>query len=141
MTTHKIILATLLVACTTSLTALACLDASDSNAVKSANLVIFAGPEHMGKPTKQLSALYPKLKDVLIRNPGLVCSTLVSAGGKGGKSIAVTEAAFKAAGAKFVPGVNLNSPRFFSKGASKEEIDNAMTDFAIRLVAALSVAE
>ncbi len=120
---------------------LACLDASASNTVKSVDLVIFAGPEHMGKPTKQLSALYPKLKDVAIRNPGLVCTTLVSAGSKGKKSIAKTEAAFKAAGVKFVPGVGLNPPGFLRKGASPEEIDTALADFAVRLVAALSTAE
>lgn len=120
---------------------LVCLDASSSNAVKSANLVIFAGPEHMGKPLKQLSVLYPKLKDIAIRNPGLVCTTLVSGGSKGKKSIAITDAAFKAAGVKFVPGMGLKSPGFFSKGASTEEIDNAMTDFAARLVAALATAE
>ncbi len=120
---------------------LACLDASADGTVKNADLVIFAGPEYMGKPPKQLSDLYPKLKDVAIRNPGLVCTTLVSAGSKGAKSIAVTEAAFKAAGVKFVPGVGLNSPRLLGKGASTEEIDTAMTDFAARLIAALPAVE
>ncbi len=124
---------------------LTCLDASADGTVKSADLVIFAGPEHMGKPPKQLTDLYPKLKEVAPRHPALVCSTLVSAGSaktKGGDAITITQAAFKASGVKFVPGVGLNSPgMLLSKPASPEVVDKALTDFATALIAALQEAK
>jgi len=123
---------------------LACLDASADGKVKAADLVIFAGPEHGGKHPKQLSALYPNLKEAVTRNPGLVCSTLVSASNpaiKGQKAVATAEAAYKNAGVKFVPGVGVITPRNGKPGATPEEVDKSMTDFAAALIAALQAPE
>jgi hypothetical protein len=123
---------------------LSCLDASADGKVKSANLVIFAGPDYGSKLPKQLSALYPDIKEAAVRNPGLICSTLVSAGSakiKGGKAIALAETAYQEAGVKFVPGLGLNSPGALSKAASPEEVDKATTDFAAALIGALQEAK
>lgn len=119
---------------------LKCLSASPDGTRKQADLVIFAGPSYFSKQPEQLLALYPKLKEACACNPRLICSTLVPAWYPETKGKATLEFALKAieeAGARSVPGVTLLTPREDKPGASAEEVDKALTDFAARLADAL----
>lgn len=119
---------------------LTCLSASPEGTRKRADLVIFAGPSYFSKQPEQLLALYPKLKEAVAYNPRLICSALVPAWYPESKGKATLEHALKTAseaGARSVPGVTLLTPRGDKKGASAEEVDKALTDFATRLAEAL----
>ena len=119
---------------------LTCLSASPAGTRKRADLVIFAGPSYFSKQPEQLLALYPKLKEAVAYNPRLICSALVPAWYPESKGKATLEHALKTAseaGARSVPGVTLLTPRGDKKGASAEEVDKALTDFATRLGEAL----
>ncbi len=123
---------------------LTCLSAAPDRAGDRADVVIFAGPAHFSKQPEQLAALYPKLKEVVARHPGLLCSTIIPAWypeSKGKEAMAVADKAFKEAGARSVPGVTILTPREDQKGASAEEVDKAMTEFVTRLVDALKNAK
>ncbi len=123
---------------------LACLSTSTDGLRNRTDSVIFAGPSHFSKQPEQLVALYPKLKDAVARNPRLICSTLVPAWypeSKGKAAMEVADKAFKEAGARSVSGATLLTDRQEKKGASAEELDKALTDFAARLADALKSAK
>ncbi|MBN2451342.1 MAG: hypothetical protein JXR77_13200 [Lentisphaeria bacterium] len=119
---------------------LACLGKSPDGTRTRVDVVIFAGPSHFSKQPPQLTSLYPKIKEAAARNPGLICSTLVPAwypDTKGQATMELADKAFREAGARSLPGTTILTPRKENKGASPEEVQKALTDFATRLVQAL----
>ncbi len=119
------------------------LKASPDGKRPQADLVIFAGPSHYSKQPEQLAAIYPKLKEAVLHNPRLIASALVPAWypkDKGKKTLQVAEKAFAEARVRSVPGVSLLTPRKDKPGATDEEVDKALSEFVVRVSAALEEA-
>lgn len=117
---------------------LACLKTSEDGTRKAADVVVFAGAVHNGPFPKPLTALYPKLKDVVLARPGLVGSA-ISCGASGIGTVALGSAAkaFKDAGATFVEGAAFASGNQSTRPSTAAEIDKGMTELAARIRAAV----
>ena len=118
---------------------LACLKASEDGKRKAADAVVFAGAVHNGPFPKPLTALFPKLKDIVAAKPGLVGSAIAcGASGKGDAALEGATAAFKEAGATSVDGASFASGHILKGASNPAEIDAAMTALAERIRAAVA---
>ena len=121
---------------------LACPKASEDGKRKAADAVVFAGAVHNGPFPKPLTALFPKLKDVVAAKPGLVGSAIAcGASGKGSTALEGAAKAFKDAGAISVEGAAFASGNMLKNASKPDEIDTAMTALAERIRAAVAPAK